>query len=211
MGNAGVNLNTYMKSFKEYLYEGSGGRIFGIDPFGPRSQTEVMKFAQDVGYKVEHGPKHIKIINPVSGQLVAAMSHGANRSEYNERYALKNITRDLERSGSNLRPTMDAKTVGSRIRSSPRPMGTAGFPRAAVMPSQFAAQVAGQVLAAPVQRAGEETGFIDAIARGISAIVPTDILASGPSPAELEREEMEHDEEMRRQGLNPRNIRNLPL
>lgn len=198
-----------MKSFKDFLIEGGEGKIlFGIDPFGKRSQTEVMQFAKNVGYTVEHGPKHIKIINPKTGQLVASLSHGANRNEFNEKYALKNIARDLETSGSQLRPQMPAKTVADRIRSGTQ-QGKI-FPRAAVLPG-IAAQVAGEALAAPVQQAGEESGLIDLIARGINAVIPTDILASGPSPAEEERQEQETEERLKRMGVNPKIMRSLPI
>lgn len=200
-----------MKSFKQFITEGGGGQIFGIDPFGARAQNELMKFALDVGYKVEHGPKHIKIINPSTGQLVASLSHGSNRNQYNERYALKNLARDLQQSGSELRPGMEAKQVSTKLRTSPKPQGPTGFPRAAVMPGQIAAQIAGEVLAAPVQKAGEETGLIDAIAKGISAIIPTDILASGPSPAEEERRDQETEENLRKMGLSPRMMNSLPI
>jgi hypothetical protein len=107
-----------MKKFSYFLLEGGAGKtLFGIDPLGNRSQAEVMQFARNVGYKVEHGPKHIKIINPKTGQLVASLSHGANRNEWNEKYALRNIARDLETSGSGLRADMPAKVVADRLRS----------------------------------------------------------------------------------------------
>lgn len=107
-----------MKKFSYFLLEGGAGKtLFGIDPLGNRSQAEVMQFARNVGYKVEHGPKHIKIINPKTGQLVASLSHGANRNEWNEKYALRNIARDLETSGSGLRADMPAKVVSDRLRS----------------------------------------------------------------------------------------------
>jgi hypothetical protein len=197
-----------MKSFREYLMEGSGGQIFGIDPFGNRAKAEIMKMAANVGYTVAEGPKHTKIINPKTGQLVAAISHGANRSEYNERLVLKNLAKDLEASGSQLRPQMPAKTVSDRIRS-----GIAqgkSFPRAAGLPG-IAAQVAGEAIAAPLQQAGEESGLIDTLAKGISSIVPTDILASGPSPAEEERQEQETEERLKRMRVNPKIMRSLPI
>lgn len=197
-----------MKSFKEYLMEGSGGQIFGIDPFGNRAKAEIMKMAANVGYTVAEGPKHTKIINPKTGQLVASISHGANRSEYNERLVLKNLAKDLEASGSQLRPQMPAKTVSDRIRS-----GIAqgkSFPRAAGLPG-IAAQVAGEAIAAPLQQAGEESGLIDTLAKGISSIIPTDILASGPSPAEEERQDQETEEKLKGMRVNPKIIKSLPI
>jgi len=188
--------------------EGSGGQIFGIDPFGNRAKAEITKMAANVGYTVAEGPKHTKIINPKTGQLVAAISHGANRSEYNERLVLKDLAKDLEASGSQLRPQMPAKTVAERIRSGIQ-QGKS-FPRAAGLPG-IAAQVAGEAIAAPVQQAGEESGLIDTLAKGISSIVPTDILASGPSPAEEERQEQETEEKLKRMRVNPKIFKSLPI
>lgn len=118
-----------MQRFKQFLTEG-GGRIFGIDPFGNRSRAEVEKFAADMGYQVVNGPKHIKIINPATGQLVASLSHGANRNEFAERYALKHIGHDLQQSGSKVRPNMDSKQISSLIRRSGKPPGS--FPMASI-------------------------------------------------------------------------------
>jgi len=197
-----------MKSFRQFLSE--GGQLFGIDPLGNRSRAEVLKLAQNVGYTVTEGPKHTKIINPKTGQLVASLSHGANRNEWNEKYALRNLARDLEASGSQLRPEMPAKVVSDKIRSGIS-QGR-GFPRAAVAPlAGPAAQIAGEVLAQPVQRAGESSGLIDAIAKGISAVVPTDILAAGPSPAEEERQNQETEEKLRKMKVNPSILRSLPI
>ena len=197
-----------MKSFKKFLIE--GGQLFGIDPLGNRSRAEVLKLAQNVGYTVAEGPKHTKIINPKTGQLVASLSHGANRNEWNEKYALRNLARDLEASGSQLRPEMPAKVVSDKIRSGIS-QGR-GFPRAAIAPlAGPAAQIAGEVLAQPVQRAGESSGLIDTLSKGISALVPTDILAAGPSPAEEERQEQEMDERLRKIKVNPSILRSLPI
>lgn len=197
-----------MKSFKKFISE--GGQLFGIDPLGNRSKAEVLKLAQNVGYTVAEGPKHTKIINPKTGQLVASLSHGANRNEWNEKYALKNLARDLESSGSQLRPEMPAKVVADKIRSGIS-QGKS-FPRAAVAPlAGPAAQIAGEVLAEPIRKAGESSGLIDTLAKGISAVVPTDILAAGPSPAEEERQEQETEEKLRKMKVNPAILRSLPI
>jgi hypothetical protein len=210
MGKREVNLNNYMKSFKNFLMEDAKGPLFGIDPFGNRAKAEIMKMAANVGYTVAEGPKHTKIINPKTGQLVASISHGANRSEYNEKYVLKNLAKDLEASGSQLRPQMPAKVVADRIRS-----GMAqgkSFPRAGIAPLGLpVAQIAGEVLAEPVQRAGEESGLIDFLAKGIYEVIPTDILASGKSPAEEEREEMETEEKLKKLKVNPATMKALPI
>jgi len=151
------SINIYMLSFKQFLVEG-GGKMFGIDPFGNRSRAEVEKFAKDVGYQVEYGPKHIKIINPKTGQLVAALSHGANRNEFAERYALKHIAQDLQRSGSVLRPNMDAKQVSSMMRNSEKPPGS--FPMASIGAAGIAGAGAmvGSALTQGVQAASNAMG-----------------------------------------------------
>ena len=62
------------------------------------------------------------------------------------------------------------------------------------------AQLAGEMLAPYVQKAGEETGLIDALARGISAVVPNSILAAGNSPAEDERADEQISANLRKMG-----------
>ena len=60
--------------------------------------------------------------------------------------------------------------------------------------------VAGQMIAPEVEKAGEETGLIDLIAKGISKVVPTDILAVGPSPAEETRQNLEITQKLKSMG-----------
>jgi hypothetical protein len=62
------------------------------------------------------------------------------------------------------------------------------------------AQLAGEMLAPYVQKAGEETGLINALARGISAVVPNSILAAGNSPAEDERADEQISANLRKMG-----------
>jgi len=63
------------------------------------------------------------------------------------------------------------------------------------------AQLAGGLVAPYVQKAGEETGLIDALARGISAVVPNSLLAAGNSPAEDERADEQISANLRKMGI----------
>lgn len=69
------------------------------------------------------------------------------------------------------------------------------------------AQIAGEMLAPQVEKIGEKTGIIDALAKGISSVVPTDILAAGPSPAEQERADQKSSERLKSMGIKSGKLR----
>lgn len=69
------------------------------------------------------------------------------------------------------------------------------------------AQIAGEMLAPEVEKIGEKTGIIDALAKGISSIVPNDILAAGSSPAEQERADQKVSERLKNMGIQSGRLR----
>ena len=85
------------------------------------------------------------------------------------------------------------QTPGSPIQNFGRGARIVGGP--------LVAQAAGEILAPHVQKAGEELGIIDGIAKGISSVVPTNILAAGQSPAEEEREKQKQSDELKKMGF----------
>lgn len=72
------------------------------------------------------------------------------------------------------------------------------------------AQVAGTLAAPYVEKAGEETGVIDALAKGIGAVVPNSWLAAGQSPAEEEQEKEKERKELKKLGMKPLPYESLP-
>ena len=78
-----------MKSFKQYLVEGSDKYLFGINHTDKGAADEIVKLARTIGYNVEPGGSHIKIMHPKNGSQVTVVSRGREiRPERNRRSLL---------------------------------------------------------------------------------------------------------------------------
>lgn len=78
-----------MKSFKRYLTEGSDKYLFGVNHTDKGAADEIVKLARTIGYNVEPGGSHIKIMHPKNGSQVTVVSRGREiRPERNRRSLL---------------------------------------------------------------------------------------------------------------------------
>lgn len=111
---------------------------------------------------------------------------------------------NIQRLGSGV--ALDQPSSTSNIATNARRAGTAikNFTLPAL------ATAAGEKLAVPVQTAGEKTGVIDALAKGIGAVLPNSLLAYGDSPAEIERQEAEVGKKEQQMGMRSGSLARLP-
>jgi len=192
-----------MKRFKEFLIEGEKF-IYGINHLNAGVSDEIIDLASKLGYTVESGAKHVKVLNPKTNEIVAIISRGGSPGPGRMRQALLDIERDQKRMGGFAGRNITVKEIKKEMAANPKASGLRAMVGAA--PS-IIGSVAGQMIAPEVEKAGEETGIIDMIAKGISKVVPTDILAAGPSPAEETRQNLEITQKLKDMGVESGRLR----
>jgi hypothetical protein len=186
-----------MKRFKEFLIEGEKF-IYGINHLNAGAGDEIIDLAKKMGYTVEPGARHIKIFNPKTNELVTLVSRGGSPAPGRMRQALLDIEKNQKIMGGFAGRNITVKEIKKEMAANPKASGLRAMAGAA--PS-IIGSVAGEMIAPEVEKAGEETGLIDLIAKGISKVVPTDILAAGPSPAEQTRQNLELTQKLKNVGV----------
>jgi len=186
-----------MKRFKEFLIEGEKF-IYGINHLNSCAGDEIIDLARKMGYTIEPGARHVKIFNPKTNELVTVISRGGSPAPGRMRQALLDIEKNQKVMGGFAGRNITVKEIKKEMAANPKASGLRAMAGAA--PS-IIGSVAGEILAPEVEKAGEETGLIDLIAKGITSIVPTDILAAGPSPAEETRQNLEITKRLKNMGI----------
>jgi len=185
-----------MKTFKQFLIEGEKF-IYGINHLNAGAGDEIIDLAKRMGYNIEAGTK-TKIINPKTNELVTVISRGGSPFPGRMRRALLDLEADQRKMGGFAGRNITGKEIKKEMATNPKASGLRAMAGAA--PS-IIGSVAGEMIAPEVEKAGEETGIIDLIAKGISKVVPTDILAAGPSPAEETRQNLELTQKLKNMGV----------
>jgi len=185
-----------MKSFKQFLIEGEKF-IYGINHLNAGAGDEIIDLAKKMGYTIEPGAKHIKVFNPKTNELVTLVSRGGSPAPGRMRQALLDIEKNQRVMGGFSGRNITVKEIKKEMAANPKASGLRAMVGGA---APIIGSIAGEMIAPEVEKVGEETGLIDLIAKGITSIVPTDILAAGPSPAEEKRQNLELTQRLKSMG-----------
>ena len=126
-------LTQYYKNLSEQLQEKidhltmilEGGQkfVFGVNHLDSNAWKDILKLSETLGYNVERGGNHMKIISPKTGELVTTVSVGTGSMPGRMKTALNDIQAHQAKIGGLDGRTMDLKDVRKAMSQDPRSSG----------------------------------------------------------------------------------------
>jgi hypothetical protein len=105
------------------LLEGGQKFVFGVNHMDSGAWRDILKLSETLGYNVERGGNHMKIISPKTNELVTVVSIGTGSLPGRMKTALNDIQAHQAKVGGLDGRTMNMKDVRKEMSQNPRASG----------------------------------------------------------------------------------------